>query len=52
VCTVHWYAMSEQGGNEWPGQGGAGGECVRVHRYTMSTQGGNEWAGQGGGCQA
>jgi len=35
---VHWYtgtlvhlsAMSTQAGDEWPGQGGGCGECVRV----------------------
>ena len=25
-------------GNEWPGQGGGCGECVRAHWYTMSEQ--------------
>jgi len=43
------YTMSKQSGNEWPGQGAGGGECVRVHRYTMSEQPGNEWPGQGAG---
>ena len=26
---VHQYTVSKQSGNEWPGQGGGGGECVQ-----------------------
>ena len=37
---VHGFTMSERPGNEWPGQGGGCGECVRVHRYTTSKQSG------------
>ena len=34
VCTgtPDRYTVSKQSGNEWPGQGGACGECVRAHR--------------------
>ena len=40
----------QAGRNEWPGQGGGCGECVRVHWYTVCKQAGNELPGQARGC--
>ena len=37
--------MSKQSGNEWPGQRGGCGECVRVHRHTTRQQPGH-YSGQ------
>ena len=50
VCRVSGTPVHSEhtvGERVFPGQGGGGGEYVRVPRYTMCRQPGNEWPGQG-----
>ena len=38
MCVDGYTGMSNQSGNEWPGQGGGRGECVWLHKCAMSKQ--------------